>query len=76
MLERKTPSGRECFLTDEQQELKQTILTSTPADLGWDIASSWNTRTILKHMTYPCLAKVCGSCCIGCICLGLVRHAH
>jgi len=45
MLDRKYPPGREPFLTPEQQqELKQTILTHTTAELGWDIASSWNTR--------------------------------
>ncbi|WP_429894275.1 winged helix-turn-helix domain-containing protein [Geobacillus thermoleovorans] len=51
MLDRKYPPGREPFLTlEQQQELKQTILTHTPAELGWDIASSWNTRILQSYI--------------------------
>lgn len=51
LLDRKYPPGREPFLTlEQQQELKQTILTHTPAELGWDIASSWNTRILQSYI--------------------------
>ncbi|RXS90447.1 winged helix-turn-helix domain-containing protein [Geobacillus sp. PK12] len=51
LLDRKSPPGREPFLTPEQQqELKQTILTRTPAELGWDIAASWNTRILQSYI--------------------------
>lgn len=50
LLDRKLPPGREPFLTDEQQQaLKQTILTKTPAELGWGIASSWNTKIVQSY---------------------------
>lgn len=49
--DRKHPPGREPFLTDEQQhELKQTILTQTPAKLGWDMASSGNTKIVQSYI--------------------------
>ncbi|MGR6117774.1 helix-turn-helix domain-containing protein [Aeribacillus composti] len=51
LLDRKHPSCREPFLTaEQQQELKQIILTYTPAKLGWNIASSWNTRIIQPYI--------------------------
>jgi len=35
------------FLTEEQQqEIRQLVLTTTPVDVGWGIASSWNTRIL------------------------------
>jgi transposase len=51
LLDRKSPSGREPFLTPEQQqELKELVLPRTPAELGWDIASSWNTRILQSYI--------------------------
>ena len=53
LLQRKCGSGRPTFLTDKQQEeLKQTILTTSPSDHGLGCAVSWTTpiiRTYLKQ---------------------------
>ena len=39
------------FLTEEQQqELRQLVLTTTPVDVGWGIASSWNTRMLQSYI--------------------------
>jgi transposase len=51
LLDRKSPPGRKPFLTEEQQEeIKRLVLTTTPAELGWDIASAWNTRTLQSYV--------------------------
>ncbi|WP_412729648.1 hypothetical protein [Geobacillus thermodenitrificans] len=50
LLDRKHLPSREPFLTaEQQQELKQIILIHTPAELGWDISSSWNMWIIQSY---------------------------
>ncbi|MED4906480.1 helix-turn-helix domain-containing protein [Parageobacillus thermoglucosidasius] len=47
LLHRDFAPGREPFLTEEQQEeIKQLVLTTTPVELGWDVASAWNTKLL------------------------------
>lgn len=47
LLNRDFVPGREPFLTKEQQEeIKHLVLTTTPAELDWDISSSWNTNIL------------------------------
>ncbi|MEC5188518.1 hypothetical protein GGQ77_002286 [Geobacillus thermodenitrificans] len=47
LLHRDVAPRREPFLTEEQQEeIKHLVLTTTPAELGWDIASAWNTKIL------------------------------
>ncbi|KYD15926.1 hypothetical protein B4168_2602 [Anoxybacillus flavithermus] len=47
MLHQDFAPGREPFLTEEQQEeIKQLVLTTTPVELGWDVASAWNTKLL------------------------------
>jgi transposase len=51
LLERKCGPGRPCFLTAEQQnELKQVILTSSPSDHGLGCAASWITPIIREYV--------------------------
>lgn len=78
LLDRRLPPGRVPFLTEEQQqEIRQLVLTTTPVDAGWGIASSWNTRILQSYIqqTYgvPCHVKAFVSCCIVCVCHGHVR---
>ncbi|MBB6283618.1 IS630 family transposase [Geobacillus subterraneus] len=53
LLHRDFAPGREPFLIEEQQEeIKQLVLTTTPVELGWDVASAWNTKllpSVEKH---------------------------
>ena len=47
LLHRDFAPGREPFLTEEQQEeIKHLVLTTTPAELGWDIASADSQRAL------------------------------
>jgi transposase len=51
LLERKFGKGRPCFLTEEQQrELKETILNSSPSDHGLGTAVSWTTPIISAYI--------------------------
>ncbi len=51
LLDRRLPPGRVPFLTEEQQqEIRQLILTTTPVDVGWGISSSWNTRILQSYI--------------------------
>ncbi|EPZ37940.1 transposase [Anoxybacillus ayderensis] len=51
LLDRRLPPGRVPFLTEEQQqELRQLVLTTTPVDVGWGISSSWNTRILQSYI--------------------------
>ncbi|MED5014661.1 helix-turn-helix domain-containing protein, partial [Geobacillus stearothermophilus] len=51
LLHRDFAPGREPFLTEEQQEeIKHLVLTTTPAELGWDIASAWNTKILQSYV--------------------------
>ncbi|MFC0298277.1 helix-turn-helix domain-containing protein [Geobacillus jurassicus] len=51
LLHRDFAPGREPFLTEEQQEdIKQLVLTTPPAELGWDIASAWNTNVLQSYV--------------------------
>lgn len=51
LLDRRLPPGRVPFLTEEQQqEIRQLVLTTTPVDAGWGIASSWNTRILQSYI--------------------------
>ncbi|QOR84535.1 winged helix-turn-helix domain-containing protein [Geobacillus stearothermophilus] len=51
LLHRDFAPGREPFLTEEQQEkIKQLVLTTTPAELGWDVASAWNTKLLQSYV--------------------------
>ena len=51
LLERKCGPGRPCFLTTEQQnELKQVILTSSLSDHGLGCAVSWTTPIIREYV--------------------------
>nr|WP_020062947.1 winged helix-turn-helix domain-containing protein [Bacillus sp. 123MFChir2] len=51
LLERKMAPGRACFLTDDQQQaLKEIILTSTPTDQGLGSAVSWTTPVIQEYL--------------------------
>ncbi|MED0654833.1 DNA-binding protein [Anoxybacillus geothermalis] len=51
LLERKSGPGRPCFLTAEQQnELKQVIVTSSPSNHGLGCASSWITPIIREYV--------------------------
>ncbi|KJE27320.1 helix-turn-helix domain protein [Geobacillus kaustophilus] len=51
LLHRDFAPGREPFLTEEQQEeIKQLVLTATPAELGWDAASAWNTKLLQSYV--------------------------
>jgi transposase len=51
LLERKYGPGRECFLTEDQQnELKQVMLTSSPSDHGLGCAVSWTTPVIREYL--------------------------
>lgn len=51
LLDRRLPPGHMPFLTEEQQqELRQLVLTTTPVDVGWGIASSWNTRMLQSYL--------------------------
>jgi transposase len=51
LLERKYGPGRPCFLTTEQQnELKHVILTSSPSDHGLGCATSWTTPIIREYV--------------------------
>ncbi|ANB60865.1 winged helix-turn-helix domain-containing protein [Anoxybacteroides amylolyticum] len=45
------PLGRSPFLAEEQQqELRQVVLTTTPVDVGWGNSSSWNTRILQSYI--------------------------
>lgn len=51
LLERKFGKGRSCLLTEEQQrELKETILNSSPSDHGLGTAVSWTTPIISAYI--------------------------
>ncbi|MBW7651946.1 winged helix-turn-helix domain-containing protein [Anoxybacillus sp. ST4] len=51
LLDRRLPPGRVPFLTEEQQqEIRQLVLTTTPVDVGWGISSSWNTRILQSYI--------------------------
>ncbi|MCM3737809.1 winged helix-turn-helix domain-containing protein [Bacillus cytotoxicus] len=51
LLERKMAPGRACFLMDDQQQaLKEIILTSTPTDQGLGSAVSWTTPVIQEYL--------------------------
>ena len=51
LLDRRLPPGRMPFLTEEQQqEIRQLVLTTTPVEIGWGIASSWNTRLLQSYI--------------------------
>ncbi|WP_420864991.1 winged helix-turn-helix domain-containing protein [Anoxybacillus ayderensis] len=50
LLDRRLPPGRVPFLTEEQQEMRQLVLTTTPVDVGWGISSSWNTRILQSYI--------------------------
>ncbi|WP_429909597.1 IS630 family transposase, partial [Geobacillus thermodenitrificans] len=51
LLHRDFAPGREPFLTEEQQEeIKQLVLTTTPVELGWDVASAWNTKLLQSYV--------------------------
>ncbi len=51
LLERKVGGGRPCFLTDDQQsELRDTILTRSPADHDLGTAVSWTTPVIAEYI--------------------------
>ncbi|USK62416.1 helix-turn-helix domain-containing protein [Peribacillus asahii] len=51
LLHRKTPSGRVPYLSkEEQNEIKQTILTKTPQELGVGLESHWNTKVIQYYL--------------------------
>ena len=51
LLHRKYGSGRPTFLTDQQQkELKQVILTTSPSDHGLGCAVSWTTPIIRSYL--------------------------
>lgn len=51
LLHRDFAPGREPFLTEEQQEeIKQLVLTTTPAEMGWDVASAWNTKLLQSYV--------------------------
>jgi len=46
LLDRRVP-----FLTEEQQqEIRQLVLTTTPVDVGRGISSSWNTRILQSYI--------------------------
>ena len=34
----------------QQEEIKQLVLTTTPAELGWDVASAWNTKLLQSYV--------------------------
>ena len=51
LLHRKTPPGKVPYLSSvEQNELKQTILTKTPHELGMGLESYWNTKVIQEYL--------------------------
>ncbi|WP_201028600.1 IS630 family transposase [Geobacillus sp. FSL W8-0032] len=53
LLHRDVAPLREPFLTEKQQEeIKHLVLTTTPAELGWDwdIASAWNTKILQSYV--------------------------
>jgi transposase len=50
LLDRLFSTGKPCVLTDDQQdELVQLIVDSTPKQAGFGVESFWNTR-IIKHV--------------------------
>lgn len=51
LLQRKIPPGKVPYLLkEEQNELKQTILTKTPHELGMGLESHWNTKVIQDYL--------------------------
>ncbi|MCZ0757153.1 helix-turn-helix domain-containing protein [Anoxybacillus sp. J5B_2022] len=53
LLDRRLPPGRVPFLTKEQQqEIRQLVLTTTPVEVGFGITSSWNTRLLQSYIQH------------------------
>ena len=51
LLHRKTLPGKVPYLSkEEQNELKQTILTKTPHELGMGLECHWNTKVIQDYL--------------------------
>ncbi|WP_439710779.1 DNA-binding protein [Anoxybacillus gonensis] len=77
LLDRRLPPGCFPFLMEEQQEIRQLVLTTTSVDVGWGISSSWNTRILQSYIqqTYgvQCHVKVFVSDCIVFACHGHAR---
>ncbi|MCQ6344135.1 helix-turn-helix domain-containing protein [Bacillus cereus] len=61
LLTRKQTPGKKTYLTNQQQEeLKQLILHTTPAELQFDQESFWNTRNIqyiIKKQFVICMSR-------------------